>query len=298
MIDYKKNILISVFFFFSFAVLGQDNGSLKFQGFFPSDSKNPVFISLKQENSKLTGILKYENRFQTNNLEGYINKENVFKLYELDADGNRTGAIIKGTIKDRQMLADFSDKETAFNFEFAEVYYAGADSTLIHKKRLNEDFVELSLNFKTISDKNQVLKYDDFASAIVIGTSPFLEKEIKKVSSDEAPFTIQERIRYIQKHSYGVKVKFDEGCTGLIVHAYYYSQEGPLFNTYMFIYDEFGDFVQAFVLYEANQMGNPNIETKFSSSQIFSILDFANGLDNPIVFRIDKSGNFEFLDRN
>ena len=105
-------------------------------------------------------------------------------------------------------------------------------------------------------------------------------------------------MKYIQKHAYGKKVKFEEGCTGLIVHAYYYSYEGALFNTYMYVYDEYGDFVQAFVVYEAVKQGEPNISTKFSASQIFSITDYSQGVDEPIKFKIDKDGDFDFLDRD
>ncbi len=294
----KKIFGVLILFIFFISVKGQQSGTINYQGFFPDDTKNTVLISLQQVKSKLTGVLKYENKFETSNLEGYINKEKVFRLFELDADGNRTGVSLKGTIDGGKMLASYSNRGDMFDFNFFEVDTNNPDSTLRHVKRKNDAFAELELYFKTLPAKNVVLKYNDLAYAIKVGSSPFLDFIINKVGSYAAPFNIRERMKYIQKHAYGKKVKFEEGCTGLIVHAYYYSYEGALFNTYMYIYDEYGDFVQAFVVYEAVKQGEPNISTKFSSSQIFSITDYSQGVDEPIKFKIDKDGELDFLDRD
>lgn len=298
MLKHKFTIFITIFFFSNTIATAQDNFDLQFQGYFPNDTENKVLISLKKVKAKLTGVLKFDADFHTTQLEGYINKEKVFRLYELDADGNRTGTMIKGQIKDRQMVAAYSLSGDVTKFVFPEVYADGSSDSLVQKKRYNEAFAELELEFKTLPAKNIELKYNDFTSPIRVGDSPFLDLEISKVSSYAAPFTIRQRLRYIQKHSYGGKVKFEEGCTGLVVHAYYYSQEGALFNTYMFIYDEFGDFVQAFVLYEAMKKNSPYITTKFSVSQIFAITDFSVDSGEPIKFRIDNKGQFKFLDRD
>lgn len=299
MVNIKANISILFFLAIAISLHAQQDGSIKYQGFFPADTQNPVLISLKQVKSKLTGVLKYENKFQTSNLEGYINKEKTFRLFELDAEGNRTGVSMKGTIDGGKMLASYSNRGKTFNFNFLEVAARNPDGSLQHVKRKNDAFAELELNFRTLPEKNVVLQYDDLANTVKIGDSPFLDFTITKVGSYAASFSIRERMQYLQKHSYGRKIKFEDGCTGLVVHAYYYSYEGALFNTYLFVYDEYGDYIQSFVLYEAiKQKGNPNILTRFSASQIFSIIDYSQGVDAPIKFRIDENGDFDFLDRD
>lgn len=297
MLSSKTNYFIFILFFVFISARGQQDGVIKYQGFFPDDTKSTVLISLKQIKSKLTGILKYQNKFQTSNLEGYINKEKVFRLFELDADGNRTGVSMKGTIDGGRMKASYSDRGNVFEFGFIEVSLNNSDSTLQEVKRTNDAFAELELEFKTLGAQNLVMNYDNQARSMTLSSSPFLDFSITKVGSYSAPFTIRERMKYVQKHAFGKKVKFDEGCTGLIVHDYYYSYEGGLLNVYMFVYDEYGDYVQSFVLYEAIGQASPNIVTKFSSSQIFSIVDYSQGVDNPLKFKLDKNGEFNFLDR-
>jgi len=291
--------IVTVFFLVSFNYIqAQEDKVIQFGGVFPHENEKSVLITLKQVKSKLSAALKYDSDAQTHNFEGYINKENNFKLYQLDNDSNRTGVSIKGSIANGKMQGNYSDKETVYDFELQEVDVNSQSGEIKVVKRINEAFADLELYFKTAPNANMNIKYDDFAPAIKVSDSPFLDKAITKVGSYDAPFTIQERMRYIEKHSYGSKIKFEEGCTGLIVHAYYFSQDGPLFNTYIFIYNEFGDFVQAFVLYESMKKdGDANISTKFSMSQIFVITDYSQGIDNPIKFKIDKDGNFDLMDR-
>ncbi len=290
-------ILFLVILIFS-ELKAQDDKIVKFAGVFPKGDEKSVLITIKQVKSKLTAALKYDSISQAFNFEGYINKENVFKLYQLDNDSNRTGVSIKGTIHNGRMQASYFDKAENFDFEFLEVDTDNPDGILKHTRRKNDDFVELEKNFKALPNANIVINYDDYSSPILVGESPFLDKTITKVSSYSAPFTINERLQYLQKHAYGKKILFDEGAIGLMVYAYYYSIDGSLFNTYLFIYNEYGDFVQAIILFESSNLKNkPNIQTKFSMSQIFSLTDFSLGADNPVNFKINKDGNLEILDR-
>ncbi len=291
--------LIIFLFLVSFGYAkAQEDKILKFGGILPHEKEKSVLITLKQVKSKLSAALKYDKDTQIQTFEGYINKENNFKLYQLDNDSNRTGVNIKGFIVNGKMQGNYSDNDSIYDFELVEVDVNAENGEVKQVKRMNEAFADLQLYFKTAPTSNMNIKYDDFAPTVKVSDSPFLDKAITKVSSYDAPFTIQERMRYIQKHAYGSKIKFEEGCTGLMVHAYYFSQDGPLFNTYMFVYNEYGDFVQAFVLYESmSKEGEANITTKFSTSQIFVITDYSQGVDNPIKFKIDKEGNFDFMDR-
>lgn len=262
-----------------------------FRGYFPG-KRYEVFIYFTQEGKDVSCAIKYGEDFQTTNLEGTINEEGEFELFEMEK-GEKTGVSLVGYIQQNRMVATFTTNEEEINFQFRERQQrkTGKQTPL---SEIERHFTPLPLPL--------VLKYK--ANAKPMSTNArrfFLDKPIGKIASYQPEFKLAQRTTIMQKIMYGGKINLNHGLTALVVHAAFGSRyDGNLYNSYVFVFDHKDAFIQAFVVYESTRPNDtqPLIYTTLSESEKFAVKNLTLPTsEQRQVFKFNKTGELEFSGR-
>ncbi len=266
----------------------------EFRGNFPDRKNVEVRIYFSITNHQIIGVMQEEGQSQTSNIDGYTDSLQArFHIHVLDEFGDSSGVSIDGVFEQNSMKATYISVDKSFEFVFTEIDLSNPPPFQKDGHREFDAYNRLLNDFPPIT-LPVTLEYEPNGKVITDYTF-FSDKEIYKfgVANSEPPITLLQRSNIMRKLMYGGRVDFNNGCKGLILHAYFDSAlDGELYASYIFIFDNNDCFAQAFVIYEAIKTSSPYIFTRLSKSQIFNITQY----DEEFSFRLSERGESEPLE--
>lgn len=269
-----------------------DDWPRMFKGYFPSSRHIEVTMKLTYEAGVLKGILKYDNEFGTRPLEGKMDTLGWYKLYELDNEGYKTGAVFEGTITPGKIAGTRSYNDNSFEFELLEVLTKTETTPQNDVGENKASFRQIVPYFDPLILPMHI-KFDK-ENSLFTEYAELYERPVNRVGTTRASLSLSSLSEVLKKVYLGGMVQFEGGCTGLFIHVYCESPiDGNLYATYCYIYNNKEEFVQAFVVYEAMDMERPILTTSLSRSKIFVINDLI--VPDPQTFRIGADGEIDFV---
>ncbi len=265
----------------------------EFRGEISTQENQYARVQITIRDTLLEGFLQYQGDIKRLPMKGHIDSLNNFELTEqLGEYDLKKPTVISGKIENGVMKGIFAGSRARFKFVFEEIDMdnpppfeeMGADKKTAFEK-LSLEFMPINLPIEIRYKEKVTIKDPNF----------FIDKTIHRIGSYQEPFTLLQRIRYMEKLMYGGKIQFENDVTGLLVHAFFHSRfDGDLYASYLYIFDKNENFVKAFTVFEANRLDHPIIVTKLSGSEIFAIYD----LREVYKFELSSEGTIMFLDRD
>lgn len=296
----KKQFPAFIFCVFSFCMFLPIRGASQdtiqtqreFRGFIHSDEYPYVRVNIKQSDKELKGVFQYEGQFETINIEGTIDADKKIELYQLNSQNKREGFVIKGRIESHNIFAKYYVAGKHVNIELTEIDLRNPPP---FKKPQNakSPLNSFANNFPDLV-LQQELNFDTTARDITKSCGILMNYMINQIGGYQI-IRLIDRSSMIKSIRAGGKVNMGNGNKGFLIHVHFQSmQDGNLFASYFYVFNENQEFVQAFVAYEATIIGEPYIKTKVSSSLNFVV----DNLGKIHHFKIDDEGYLSFRERD
>lgn len=292
---WKKYFAIAIlqFVFVANSFCGNDTmpHPREFRGHLPN-IRDLMRIQFSQQNDTLlAAAVQFEGHAKVMPFEGKLDTGQYFLVFELDEYGLRKNIIIKGQMLDTVLKGSYITGRDQKEFLFVEIDISKPPPFKSEKKdTASVSFADYVYSFQdrylpdTMGFKKEGKQIVD-----LIG---FMDKPVRKVATDEAPVFLIDRANAIKNITAGGKVVFDGDIVGLLIQTYCNVWvDGPLFSTYMYLYNQQGEFVDAFVVYESADLIDIRVTATLSRSKIFLIT--YNAMEET-EFSVDTDGTIKF----
>ena len=226
---------------------------------------------------------------------GVMDESQSFKIFALDRRGNQTKAYIEAQLLGDSLIGTYYFRGREILLHFAEIDKNNPPE-FIDGTNTKHDAVRGSRFSRFLNEFSELrlpqnIKYNS-ASPRLKQFTQLLDKKIQRIGASVPEFALNERQKFLCEVRSGGKIIISDKVVGLLIHVLFdYGFDGKSYESYVYIFDRNGNFIQAFIVYEMNtRFGTAMISTSLSTNKTFIVKD----LSEQIKFRIRDDGGLNF----